>query len=525
MTTRSIVMVRKGLVASSHELSSFVGARVLEKGGNVIDAAIATSAMLCVVQNNLCGLGGDLFALIKLGGFRVVGLNGSGRAGKNATIDFYKGKGENEIPKRGPLSALTVPGIVHAWGELLEKYGSMELDELLQPAIYYAESGLPLTRKYVQSIKVSKPLLGRYVEFARIFLPNGEPPDSGEVLKQRDLALTLRKIEEEGPEGFYKGDLALRIVKGIEEQGGILALEDFASHSSTWNEPLKTDYRGIDVYESAPNSQAASVLLWLNMLEHFDVKKLSDKPKAMMKVMLDTYRKVNSERSRKIGDPEFHKLPQDFTSKKYAENILHSSLEIKESHPSAGDHGDTTYFAVGDAEGNCVSMIQSNYMGFGSGLVPKGTGIVLHNRGVYFTLDRTHHNSLLPGKRTFHTLCASIGEKDGKTLFALGSMGGDIQPQIHVQLMTKLLDLGMDLQSVIDAPRWAVPGTIYETPTSLQMEEELAGSISGGIDANLSLEKIEKYSSLTGHAQAIFFKNGALYGAADPRGDGAAVGY
>jgi gamma-glutamyltranspeptidase/glutathione hydrolase len=525
LSAQNTLIAKNGLVTSSHELSSSVGVQILEKGGNVVDAAIATSAMLCVVQNNLCGVGGDFFALVKSGSSKISGLNGSGRAGKSATLDFYLKNGNKEIPKRGPLAALTVPGIVHAWGELLDRFGSMELRELLAPAIRFAESGVPLTAKYTQSIEASMRFFAAYDEFTKIFLPSGKVPEPGFLLRQKDLSSTLREISVAGVEAFYKGDLALKIVKGIQEQGGILTEEDFSHHVSTWDEPLRTSYRGNDVYETAPNSQAASVILWLNILEHFDLQNLSEQPQELVKVFIETYMKVNHERSTQIADPDFHKLPTDFTTKRYAEAILNSNLEITSLPQNKKLMGDTTYFAVGDSEGNCVSAIQSNYMGFGSGLVPKGTGIVLQNRGSYFTLDPRHHNTLLPAKRTFHTLCASIGEKDGNTLFALGSMGGDIQPQIQVQLITKIIDLEMDLQSVIDAPRWAIPGTIYETPTTILLERDLDNTIGSNLQTSLTVQPIPSYSSNTGHAQALLFKEGSIRGAADQRGDGKPVGF
>jgi gamma-glutamyltranspeptidase len=522
LSSRSTVMARKGMVSSSHELASFWGANVLLKGGNVVDAAIATSAVLSVVQNNMCGLGGDLFALLKVNG-KVVELNSSGRAAELAAIDFYEKKGFSHIPTSGPLSANTVPGMVRGWGEL-SKLGTMEINELLQPAINYAEDGFPITEKYVQSIRNSEQSLGAFDEWDKIFLPKGRVPDPGIVFKQKDLAASLRTIAKLGADDFYEGELSKKITDGVAQQEGIISSEDLRNHESNWNDnPLSTNYRGVKVYETSPNSQAATVLLWLNMLESFELDKMELGSDKYDKIMLDTCLKAYAQRAKSIADPQFFPLKPGFTSKKFAEELLNSNEtdQFPGSKATRAD-GDTTYFAVADSEGNCLSVIQSNYMGFGSGLVPEGTGIVLHNRGCYFSLDRSHHNSIAPGKRTFHTLCASIGEKDDEMLFAIGSMGGDVQPQIHAQLMTQIIDFKEDLQHAIDRPRWVVPMTIYESPSKIYTEFEPSRSLRTN-----GLEVIQSncLSSLFGHAQAIYRKENGLFGAADPRGDGASVGF
>jgi gamma-glutamyltranspeptidase len=514
---------KKGIVSASHELASFCGASVLQKGGNVVDAAIATSAVLTVVQNNMCGLGGDLFALLKLNG-NVFELNGSGRAGSAATIDFYKSKGYTKIPSRGPLASPTVPGIVRAWKELA-KHATMEFKELLGPALSYAESGVPLTQKYAGSIRGSQTILGKYAGWTKIFLPGGKLPVPGEVFFQKDLGRSLKEIREEGPDAFYEGKLSELIVRGIEKQDGILAAEDFRNHQSTWKfDPISTDYRGVRIFETSPNSQGATILLWLNMLETFDFGKAKYDSEKVSKILIDTGLKAYAERAKAIADPEFYPLPKDFLSKSFAQNILESeNITSFAGGKKNSAEGDTTYFSVMDSEGNCMSVIQSNYMGFGSGLVPEGTGIVLHNRGSYFSLNPKHHNSLIPGKRTFHTLTASLAQKDGETLFAIGSMGGDPQPQINVQIMTQVLDFHKDLQSVIDQPRWIVPMTIYEKPKEILFE----GNDDGALKNSSRLRKVymNGYSSLMGHAQAIYRIENGLLGAADPRGDGASVGF
>ncbi|MHB2037014.1 MAG: gamma-glutamyltransferase, partial [Nitrososphaerales archaeon] len=315
----SAVKARNGMVASAHELSSSCGVNILSNGGNVVDAAIATSAALCVVQNNSCGLGGDTFALLKLGG-KVMEINGSGRAAKAATIDFYERVGCSSIPQRGPLSCITVPGLVHAWGELV-KYATMDLSELLAPAIAFAENGVSLNAKYVESIKASVGSLGSYDGWRELFLPGGKVPEVGSVLKQKDIANSLRMIANEGTQTFYKGELAEKIVRGVKEAGGLIDFEDLESHTSNWKKPLSTSYRGVKIYETSPNSQAATVLLWMNMLESYDLGRVSNEQERLQEILVATCLKAYEERAKYIGDPSFFPFPSEFISKKYAERV------------------------------------------------------------------------------------------------------------------------------------------------------------------------------------------------------------
>jgi gamma-glutamyltranspeptidase len=521
MTYTSAARADHGIVASAHEIASSCGTNILSSGGNVIDAAIATSAALCVVQNNSCGLGGDTFVIFKLGD-KVRELNGSGRAGKRATIDLYEKQGWSAIPSTGPLACITVPGLVSAWGEL-SQYANMELKELLAPAIALAEKGFPLDARYVESIKHSSSSLARFSGWRSIFIPEEDVPLPGYILVQKDLSVSLRTIAEEGTCTFYDGTLSEKIVRGIEEEGGLIESEDLRNHSSNWVNPLSVDYRGVTIYETSPNSQAATVLLWMNMVENFDLAKLKSDQNSIHNILVDSCLRAYEERARWIGDPSRIQLPQSFLSKDYAKNLLELPLSrARPKESSSNEVGDTTYFSVGDREGNCVSMIQSNYNGFGSGVVPRGTGIVLHNRGSYFTLNRSHHNSLFPDKRTFHTLCACLGERNGRTLFSLGTMGGDIQPQIHVQLLTKILDFKNDLQEAVSAPRWFIPGTIYE-PLEIIFYE--ASSMMPNTTSGLKHSHLEGLTSHAGHAQAILFQEVGLSGAADPRCAGSVACY
>ncbi len=526
MQTRSTVMANNVAVATSHQLASFNGASIVKQGGNLFDALITTSAVLAVVQNNLCGIGGDLFALVRGPDGMVRDINGSGRSSVNATIDYFESKNITSIPARGPLSALTVPGMVDAWREIHSAYCSMELPELLRPAIELARNGVYLTRKYVESIRVTSGAMAGQPGWNSLFLPDGAIPVEGELFRQKLLAETLQAISDEGPETFYSGSLMEKILKGSEEAGCLFDESDFTKHRSTWDNPLKSNYGGTDVYETYPNSQGATVTVWLNMLGLSDGGTLSGSEKESLPLLLKTGLRAYLARSMYITDPAFQDLPPDFSSIGFAEDLLDEDLSHWSSPAGTYDRGDTTYFCLADRDGNSASVIQSNYMGFGSGVSPEGTGFVLQNRGSYFTLDRKHHNRLEPAKRTFHTLLASMGIRDGETEFVAGTMGGDIQPQVNIQIISGLIDRKMDVQDVIDRPRWAYHASIYERPEVLIAESPLYGALHGVDTSGLKLEEVPEMTSRTGHAQAIVLgRNGGIFAAADPRGDGQAAGF
>lgn len=521
--TRPDAMSVKGVTATSSLQASLIGSRIMEKGGNVVDAAIASSAALCVTQNNLCGLGGDMFALIKMDGKDIRDYNGSGRSSHNASMEYFNGLGINTLPSRGPHSAITVPGIVSMWKALNGDYGTMDFAELLEPAIHLAADGFPVTHNYSTSIEVTSRHFGEYREWNRIFMPGGKAPRPGEIFRQKDLAGTLKTLADEGPDTFYEGNLADRIISGLQGTDVILDSEDFRKHSVTVGKPLYTDYHGHRVYETSPNSQAATALLWLNMLEEIEDRG-TIKGKISEADIIEAGILAYEQRNRFITDPEHLQLPHEFTSKSFAGELLGRKHKMSSVSGENTDPGDTTYFSICDTDGNSVSIIQSNYMGFGSGMMPKSCGFVLQNRGSYFSLDENHHNALRPGKRTFHTLCAAMVEKDREFRYSLGTMGGDIQPQIHVQIIRSLIDEGMDPQLALDMPRWAFPGTIYETPNVLIYEDGSLVPDSGGKLAGLNKKNIGQYSSQTGHAQITSItEHGTAMGGSDPRGDGVAV--
>jgi len=518
MRTRPNAISSKGMVASSSIQASIIGSRVLEKGGNVVDAAIATSAALAVTQNNLCGLGGDMFALVRMEGKGIVDVNGSGRSGSRATIDLYESKGMKDMPQRGEYSAVTVPGLVRGWETIHSKFGSMEFRELLIPAMELASNGFPVTHNYSSSIAISSRHLAQY-NWRDLFMPDGKVPEPGEIFRQKDLASTLGEIASDGPSSFYDGHLQEKIISGLEKHETLIDTDDFIKHRTTIGNPLSTEFAGTRIYETSPNSQGATVLLWLNIL-----KEMQDDPSRIsMDEIVKSGLVAYGERAKWITDPDFRAIPSSFLSPSFARDLLEQDAG-RPSGNAVSDRGDTTYFTVADTDGNAVSMIQSNYMGFGSGIVPEGTGFVMQNRGAYFTLNREHHNALAPRKRTFHTLCASMGERDGGLAFSLGTMGGDIQPQIHVQIMKNILIDHMDMQLALDAPRWAIPYTIYENPSSIIFEHYMDDEKVMVLKRIMNALSINGLSSQFGHAQGIMsVGDGVIMGGADPRGDGVAI--
>lgn len=516
MRTRPNAFSERGVVSSSSIQSSMAGASVLESGGNVVDAAIATSAALCVTQNNMCGLGGDSFILIKINGKPVVNINGSGMAFGSMTIEHFKERGIDRLPQRGKDAVITVPGLVRSWEDLNKRYGTMDEKELLKHAFDYARNGFPVTHNYSESIEGSSKYIGTFENWRSIFMNGGSAPPPGSVFKQKDLANTIGSLMSDGFSSFYEGRLADAIVNGLNDLGVEISSSDLKDHRSTMQVPLETTYNGFNVYETSPNSQAATAILWLNMLE----MKGTD---PTLRDILSLGHIAYSQRDRYITDPASALLPANFTTKEYAREIAGAGLSPPTSSSHSEDGGDTTYFSITDSEGNSISMIQSNYMGFGSGIVPSGTGFVLQNRGSYFSLDPGHHNALEPGKRTFHTLCAAMMEDESGYIASIGSMGGDIQPQLHLQLILGLMKSNDDPQRVIDSPRWAFPYTIYERPSSFVVESEELRARIGKMYPGREVSNIG-FSSQLGHAQITArLRNGTVVGGSDPRGDGISI--
>ncbi|MFP5112610.1 gamma-glutamyltransferase family protein [Bacillaceae bacterium C204] len=455
---RTTVFARRGMVATSQPLAAQVGLDILKQGGNAIDAAIATAAALTVHEPTSNGIGGDAFALVWTKG-KLHGLNASGPAPRSLTIDAVKARGYYKVPAHG-LIPVTVPGAPSAWAELSKKFGRLPLKVVLQPAIDYAENGYPIT-----------PILGKYWGLAyerykqiltaeefqpwfETFAPKGRAPKVGEIWHSKDHANTLRSIAESSAESFYRGELADKIAAFSERYNGFISKEDLAGYRAEWVEPIKVNYRGYDVWEIPPNGQGLVALLALNIVKGFNFSE---------KETIDTYHKqieamklAFTDGKGFITDPAFMKMNlADVLSEEYGESRRSEIAdEALVPHPYQPPRGGTVYLATADGEGNMVSFIQSNYMGFGSGIVVSGTGVALQNRGFDFSLDPDHANALRPGAKTYHTIIPGFLTKDNQAVGPFGVMGGYMQPQGHLQVVMNTIDFGLNPQATLDAPRW-----------------------------------------------------------------------
>jgi gamma-glutamyltranspeptidase / glutathione hydrolase len=477
----------RGDVATAHPMATAIGRQVLAKGGNAYDAALAVSAALPVVLPYANGLGSDLFVVAT--DHTVETLNASGPSAAMATPELFERAGYSAIPDRGPLASFMVPGLVAGWSFFLER-ASLRLSDLMAPAIRLAREGVPVTPMLAESIQQMP-----WGDSDWLATYRAQP--SGVVLRQSDLARTLEKVAADQGHGFYHGDLARAIERDMIAKGGLLRFDDLDRYRVTRPAPLHVRYRGYDVYTTPPNSQGATALYWLAQLERRALATMS--PAEYTSALLETMYPAYEFRARFIGDPDHLPLPPDWIT------TPGSNATPLPLHPAPATGGDTTAFSVFDGSVG-LSAIQSNYEGFGSGHTVAGTGINLNDRGSYFTLDRTHHNVVGPRKKSFHTLmaCAAVGPD----LILLGTMGGDIQPQVHVQVLTGMLDRGLTIQEAIDAPRFAYPASIYR-PARLVVEEG-PGMPSAPAPAQ---------PSLMGHCQGIQAGVQVRIGI-DPRGEG-----
>lgn len=530
VSTRPPIRGKRGMVTSPHYLASLTGIRILLQGGNAVDAAVATNAALNVVYPTMCSPGGDGFMLVYLAeADELRALNASGRSPYGATRDFFLNKGMTTIPLWGILP-VTVPGIVDGWDLALREFGTMSFPEVLRPAIEYAEQGFPVSNKLSGFIKTYERLLSAFPTSARVFLKDGRAPEPGDILVQQDLARTLRKIGQRGRDAFYKGEIGEEIIKFSQENGGLLTLRDLEDYHSNLVDPIKTVYRGYDVYGFPPNSQGLTTLLELNIVEGFDLISLGPQTADCIHLLVETKKLAFTDRERYLSDPDFVTIPvKELLSKGYAEKLrekIDLKRALKEASLGKTMEGDTVYLAVVDGEGNAVSLIQSIFHGFGSGMVAGKTGVLLQNRGAYFSLEGDHPNRLEPHKRTLHTLSPLMVFKDGKPFLVFGTMGGDGQPQTHLQVITNIIDFNMNIQDAIEAPRWRSDHQkgLYilhmENRTGKNAQEELKKR---GHTVNAQ----GKWEHLMGHAQGIIInqKTGVLTGGADPRGDGTAIAF
>jgi len=535
--TRSEIIAQHGMAATSHPLATQIALDILKKGGSAVDAAIAANAALGLMEPQMCGMGGDLFAIIwDAKTKKLHGLNASGRSPKNLTRQYFVDNKMEYIPYIGPLTVST-PGCVDGWFEMHKKFGVLKMDEILKPTIEYARNGFPLTELIAYEIEDnSTPGRQKYPGFKETYMPNGKTPAKGEIFKNPGLANTYEKIAKGGRDAFYKGDIAQTIGKYMKDNGGFLAYEDLASHQSEWIDPVSTNYRGYDIWELPPNGQGIAVLQILNILEGYDIKKMGFGSKEYLHTFIEAKKLAYEDRAKFYADMNFNKIPlQKLISKEYAaerRKLLDPNKSARSYPAGELEDGNTIYLTVADKDGNMVSLIQSIYGIMGSGLVPTGLGFILQNRGSMFNVkDPNHFNVFEPGKRPFHTIIPAFITKDGKPYISIGLMSGAVQPQGHVQIMVNLIDFGMGLQEAGDAPRIRHSGS--SQPTGSVMSNGGSVAFESGFDYEVIRELIKMGHDIGwgvdiyGGYQAIMWdeKNRVYYGASESRKDGQAAGY
>jgi len=533
--TRSEVIARHGMVASSQPLATQVGVEILRKGGNAVDAAIATNAMLGVVEPTGCGVGGDLFAFVWDGAAKELhGLNASGRSPAKLDLETMRKLAGDSIPSRGPLP-VTVPGCVDGWFELHERFGKLPMAEVLAPAISYAREGFPASELIARAWRDNGKVLAEMPGFAEQFLP---APEKGQIVRRENLARTLEAVAKGGRDAFYRGALAERMADFLQANGGFLTREDFAAHRSEWVQPISTRYRGYDVWELPPNGQGLAALQILNLLEPYDLSDLGFGSADYLHLFAEAKKLAFEDRAHYYADPAFTDVPVErLASKEYAAERRklidpeHAARRV-EAGQLAREGRDTVTLATADEAGNMVALIQSNYRGMGSGMSPTGLGFVFQDRGELFDLEPGRANTYAPGKRPFHTIIPGFVTRNGEAWLAFGVMGGDFQPQGHVQVLVNLIDFGMNLQEACDAPRAAHEGSSDPTGEALA---EGGGSLSleSGF-APETLEALQKrghvlapHRGIYGGFQGILRdpETHVLTGASDPRKDGQAAGW
>jgi gamma-glutamyltranspeptidase/glutathione hydrolase len=534
---RSVVLATHGMVATSHPLAAEVGLDVLKQGGNAVDAAIAANAALGLMEPMSCGVGGDLYALVwDSKTKKLYALNASGRAPGRATLKLFADKGLKEIPETGPLS-WSVPGCVDGWEALRSRFGSKPLADLLAPSARYAEEGFPVTEVIAGYWSASERKLSRDPGAAATFLIDGRAPRVGEVFKNPALARTYREIGKDGRDAFYKGRLAKEMVAFSDKVGGLFSLADFEKTAASWVEPVSTSYRGYDVWAVPPPGQGIAVLQMLNILEGYDLAKLGAGSADWWHLFLEAKRLTYADRARYYADPDFAKVPvAELISKPYAAarrkliDTARAMPEVEAGDPKLGK-SDTVYLCVVDKDRNCVSLIQSNYMGFGSGLAPPGLGFAIQNRGTLFALDEKHANRLEPGKRPFHTIIPGFVTKGGAPYFCFGVMGGDMQPQGQVEVLVNHIDFGMDVQRAGEGARLEHTGSA--TPKGRPADGVGRVLAEPGIPDEVVRElerrghRVRRTARNGGGYQGILIDpaTGVLHGGSEARKDGCAVGY
>lgn len=528
-------MGRRGAVATSHPLAAQAGIGMLAAGGNAMDAALATAAALTVLEPTSCGLGGDAFAIVWDEG-KMYGLNASGKAPMSLSADRLRAAGMREVPKEG-WASVTTPGVVSAWSALYDRFASMPFCEIMAPAIEYAAEGAPVppvvAGYWADSEKRFGGRKGLYAEFERVFLPGGRAPRAGEIFRNPDLAETLRSIAGSYGRSFYRGSLARAIADYSQDTGGYISEEDLREHAPQWVDPVSANYRGFDVWEIPPNGQGIVALMALNIIEGYELESMDLMSPEVLHVVIEALKLAFADAHGYIGDPLCVDIPTDeLLSKGYADRrrrlIRHDrALECPApGNPGRahgrweGSDGDTVYLCTADCYGMMVSYIQSNYMGFGSGIVIPGTGISMQNRGAGFSLEEGHSNELAPGRRPFHTIIPSFITRDGIPIAAFGVMGGDMQPQGHVQLVSAIIDGKLDPQTAIDRPRVRVLGS-----QGVAAEPGIGENVADALRRLGHEVRLESEPAGFGGGQMIWRdpETGVLIAGSEPRKDGCAI--
>ena len=534
-STRSEVISQNGMVATSHPLASQIGIDILQNGGNAIDAAIAANAALGLMEPTGNGIGGDLFAIVWIEKEKkLYGLNASGRSPENLTLEYFKENNFKSIPAYGPLP-VSVPGCVDGWFELHNKFGKTSMANILSPTIKYAEDGFPVSELVSYYMKVASNNFQEYPNFKETYYLNDSTPKKGQIFKNPDLANTLRVIAKDGRKGFYEGKIANTIANFIQDQGGFLSYNDLKNHKSEWIDPVSTNYRGYDIWELPPNGQGIAALQILNLLEAYDIRSMGFGSAEYIHHFVEAKKIAFADRAKYYADMDFNKVPVKYLiSKEYADirrKEIRPDKAAKRVLPGNLENGDTIYLTTADSEGNMVSLIQSNYRGMGSGMVPTGLGFMLQDRGELFSLDQNHFNVYAPKKRPFHTIIPAFITKDGNPFISFGLMGGAMQPQGHAQIVINIVDFDMNLQEAGDAPR--IRHQSDQQPTGGDMINGGELALETGFDYKQVRELMKKGHKIIydlgsfGGYQAIMidYINKVYYGASESRKDGNAIGY
>lgn len=542
--TRSEVIAKNGMVATSQPLAAQVGLDILKQGGNAIDAAIATNAAMGLMEPTGNGIGGDLFAIIwHAEREQLYALNASGRSPQGLSYEQLLEELENReadsIPPYSLLS-VSVPGAVDGWFEMHERFGSATMENILAPAIGYAEDGFPVSEAIASSWQRSVPfLIDQPGAFKETFTIDGRGPEKGEIKKNPDLANTFRLLSEQGRDAFYRGEIAEKIDEYMRKHDGYLRYEDFDNHTSEWVDPVTVNYRGYDVYQVGGNVQGTAVLQMLNILEGFDLSSKGFASAETLHLLIEAKKLAYEDRAKQYADPDFHDVPYDtLLSKEYAAErrklIGEEALQDLSSGVDVLEDGDTIYLTTADKDGNMVSLIQSNFRGMGTGFVVPGTGFSFQNRGELFSLDPDHPNVYEPGKRPFHTIIPGFVMKDDKPFMSFGNMGGAYQPIGHVSILTNVIDFGMNVQQAGDALRWDHSGSTQPTD---DLSDDLDDSGQVSLESSIDYQVIQSLrerghnvqvgNSFFGRYQAIMYdpEKGVYFGASESRVDGQAVGY